>query len=181
VRPATANEERHIREYVNSQSRDDEVTLVQKIGTRKVLGRAHDLYDVRTKRGRWWVISDPTNLYSQDDFPQIEMALTFHLGVSTMLADKGRRERGEAMPKRLVGAFRRFESAVDAYNDADEAEAFQGVAIRCREALLALVRDEAKVVTLPTAEARPQVANFKAWARLLVRELSSRAGTDLSR
>lgn len=174
MREMTKNEERYIREYVNSQSpAGDQVTLVQKIGTRKVLGRVHDLYDVRTERGRWWVITDLTNLYSQDDFMVIDMALTYHLGLDAMLAERGRKERGEKLPRRLTGAWRRFERAVDAYNDADEAEAFQGVGVMCREALLAFVRDEANHVTLAAAERRPKTGSFKEWVPILVRGLAS--------
>jgi hypothetical protein len=60
---ATDNELRRVRGYVNSQSPpDDQVTFAQKIGRRKVIGRMHDLYDVRTDKGRGWVIGDPMNL-----------------------------------------------------------------------------------------------------------------------
>ena len=59
-------EENEIRLYVSSQTppdSGDEVTLVQKVGQRRVAGRDNDLYDVRISSGaRWWVITDMTNL-----------------------------------------------------------------------------------------------------------------------
>ena len=57
-------DERFIRQYVESQSpADDPVTLVQSVGSQRILGRRHDLYDVHCEKTRWWVITDPTNLY----------------------------------------------------------------------------------------------------------------------
>ena len=29
-----------------------------------ILGHRHDVWDVHTNRDRWWVITNPTNLYS---------------------------------------------------------------------------------------------------------------------
>jgi hypothetical protein len=170
MREATVHEERRVREYVDSQSPpEDTTTLVQKISSRKILGRWHHVYDVRTKRRRWWVISDPLmNLYSQGDFHEAEMALTFHIGLCTMVAERGRKEQGKPERNFLAGAWRRFERAVDTFNDADEAEAFQSVGVVCREALLALVREEARDTTV--AE-RPKLADFKAWLKILLASL----------
>ena len=61
-------DERLIRQYVESQSADDPVTLVQSVGSQRILSRRHDLYDVHCEKARWWVITDPTNLYQQSDF-----------------------------------------------------------------------------------------------------------------
>src|SRR2546430_14381776 len=84
-------EERSIRDYVNGQSpEDDQAVLVQRVGSRRILGRRRDLYDVHCVRSRWWVITDPTNLYSQDDFRQIEQALIFHIGLGAVLAERSR-------------------------------------------------------------------------------------------
>ena len=66
-------DERSVRNYVNSQSpKDDEVTLVQQVGSRRILGHKHDLYDVHCAKSRWSVITKPTNLYLQSDFPEVE-------------------------------------------------------------------------------------------------------------
>ena len=70
------HEERAIRDYVNSQSpKDDQAGLVQRVHSRRVLGRTHDVFDVHCAQTRWWVITEPTNLYLQTDFPQAEQAL----------------------------------------------------------------------------------------------------------
>lgn len=44
-------DERSIRNYVNSQGRgDDPVTLVQQVGSRRIMGHGYELYDVCTAR-----------------------------------------------------------------------------------------------------------------------------------
>lgn len=170
VREATTNEKRRVREYVNAESPpEDGVTLVQKLSSRKILGRSIHLYDVRTEHHRWWVVSDPLmNLYSQEDFHEVDMVLAYHIGLCEIIADRSRKHWGEPEGI-LTGTWRRFQRAVDALADADEAEAFQGVGVMCREALLALIREEAKDVT---PEQRPKGAAFKAWSKTLLASLS---------
>jgi hypothetical protein len=38
------HEARYVRDYVNSQSHGDEAGVVQKVGSRRVMGRVHDMY-----------------------------------------------------------------------------------------------------------------------------------------
>lgn len=122
------HEERSIRDFVNSQSpKDDQAELVQKIASQRVLGRVHDIYDVHTKSTRWWVITDPTNLYRQTDFPKAEQALIYHLGLSIYIAEKNRARSGEDKEQYISPAWRRFRQAVDAMNAASESEDFQSV------------------------------------------------------
>lgn len=85
------HEERAIRDYVNSQSPgDDQAGLVQRVHARRVLTRTHEIFDVHCEKTRWWVITDPTNLYLQTDFPQAEQALIFHIGLGAVLAERSR-------------------------------------------------------------------------------------------
>jgi hypothetical protein len=64
------HEERRIREYVEGQWKFDEdpVTLVQKVASERVLSTPYDVYDVHCEESRWWVVTNPTNLYSQEHF-----------------------------------------------------------------------------------------------------------------
>jgi len=174
VRKLPEHEERGVRYYMESQLRDpdDPVMLVQRVGVRRVAGRTHEMYDVRTAKGRWWVISDMMNLYSQEDFHSVDMAFTYHLGVNMILAERYRPEMPDEHREFIAGAWRRFERAVDAFNDADEAEAFQAVGVMCREALLSLVREKAGKEWLPEGADTPQLANFKAWAGLFAEGVS---------
>lgn len=67
-------EELQIRDYVSSQRfpgklKDDQVEIVQKVDRRRVGSITYDLYDVWMSSGqRWWVITNHTNLYAQEDF-----------------------------------------------------------------------------------------------------------------
>lgn len=167
------HEERSIRDYVNGQSHDDQVTLVQKIGSERVFGQLHELYDVHCERSRWWVISDPTNLYSQDDFPEIGLALTFHLGLTVRMLDRSRADVGENGEKGASGASRRYRQAVTAMDSATEAADFQAIGIMCREALLALVHDHLEDEWLSEIPTRPKRSDFKGWGVLFAERLAT--------
>ena len=80
-----------IRDYVNRESpEDDQAVLVQKIGSKRVVGIQHKIYDVHCTSTRWWVITNPTNLYLQTHYPEVEHALMFHVGLGAMLAERSR-------------------------------------------------------------------------------------------
>jgi len=166
------HEARHVRDYVNSQSYDDEAGLVQKVGSRRVMGRVHDMYDVHCERSRWWVITDPTNLYLQDDFPEVEQALIFHLGLGIFMAERSRAEIPEADEERVPGAWRRFKQALSTMDDAGEAEDFQAVGIKCRDALLAVVRDHMAADWIGEVEDPPKVSDFKGWGNIFAERLA---------
>jgi hypothetical protein len=99
----TEQEEHEIRQYVESQTSDqeNEVQLVQRVGRRRVAGSTHDLYDVWMSKGdRWWVITGMTNLYSQEDFHDLDQVFTFHLGLCALLREKFRIEADEESAER---------------------------------------------------------------------------------
>ena len=78
------------RSYLRSQSGDDfEIEHVEKLTSEYVLGRQYDVWDAHTSDGRWWVITNPVNLYSQDQIKSMDIALSFHIGLmSRMMASK---------------------------------------------------------------------------------------------
>ena len=135
------HEERYIRDYVNSQSpKDDQAGLIQKVGSKRIMGHVHDTYDVHTKSTRWWVITDPTNLYRQTDFPKAEQALIFHLGLGIFIAERNRAKMAKVEEEQVSTSWRRFQQALEAMNDASESEDFQAVGIKCRDALIVLAK-----------------------------------------
>ena len=77
--------ERRIRDYVEWQAKDEKVSHAERVSTEFVLGRRLDAWDVRTDKGRWWVITSPTNLYSHELFPSLDYTLSFHVGVTTRM------------------------------------------------------------------------------------------------
>jgi hypothetical protein len=171
----TEQEEREIRDYVRSQTGEEhnDVELVQRVGRRRVAGYTHDLYDVWMSKGdRWWVITGMTNLYSQEAFPDLDQVFTFHLGLCALLRERIRIEADEESVQHIGRAWRRYAKAVDAMGDAEEAEDFQSVGIRCRESLLALVRDHKEAAWLPDVETSPKAADFSGWMELHAQALA---------
>lgn len=167
------HEVKRIRDYVNSQSpADDQAVLVQKLGSRRVMGRLHESYDVHCERSRWWVITEPTNLYSQEAFPQAEQALIFHLGLALYMAERSRAELPLEDEERIPGSWRRFQQAVQDLNDAGEAEDFQAIGIRCRDSLLAMARDHRNAAWLGVVDDPPKVSDFKGWGNVFAERLA---------
>ncbi|MEV7413474.1 hypothetical protein AB0O04_37355 [Streptomyces althioticus] len=173
----TQLEERQIRDYVDSQTPEesgDEVDIVQKVGRRRVAHENHDLYDVWMTSGqRWWVITNMTNLYLQDDFKSLDQAFTYHIGLNAVLREQFAVQPDEEQVEVVGKPWRRYAGAVEALATAEEAEDFQAVGIRCRESLLALVRDNIGASWVRVHEDKPpQAANAKAWFGIFANSLT---------
>src|SRR3984893_4875683 len=78
---ATDEEIEEVREYFEWQAPDLEVTFMQKVYSEAVVNTSHDVWDIRTNKGRGRGITGGTNLYSQEQFPNMDLALTFHIGL----------------------------------------------------------------------------------------------------
>jgi hypothetical protein len=91
IRPE--HEERQVRQYVEIQARPERVTHLEKIKTEHLRTRVMDVWDVRTTGDRYWVVTNPTNLYSQHDFPSVDFTLSFH--VSSPKKQRRDRARGK--------------------------------------------------------------------------------------
>jgi len=164
--------ERDIREYVLLESEPGTtISHLERVASKRVLGRRHDIWDVHASNGRWWVITDLNNMYSQDRFPSMDQTLTFHLG--TMLRIFARQEPsvGEEQTGRISASWRRLGQAAEALDDAEEAEDFQAVGMRCREALLTLVTETTSPDMVPEGQARPPASDFIHWMAYLVRHI----------
>jgi hypothetical protein len=152
-------------EYVLSQSpKGDGVVHAEQVATHRVRGAAYEVWDVVTKRsGRWWVISPPMNLYTQRDFPSMDKAFSFHLGLMLRVMANNEPEASEEEQDRLATPWRRWKDAAEALDEADETEEFQAVGVRLREALLALVRAVAALEMVPMEEEPPKKGDFIHW------------------
>ena len=74
----TREEEREeVRAYFDGQSPGDPAVHLEKATTENVAGRVHEVWDVHTATGRWWVVTNPTNLYTRQDFKSRDVVLTF--------------------------------------------------------------------------------------------------------
>ncbi len=75
---ATKRQTEAVRAYVEDQSHETVVHL-EKAASELVGPVRHDIWDVHCTDSRWWVITEPTNYYSQQDFNSRNVALTFHI------------------------------------------------------------------------------------------------------
>ena len=137
------------------------------------MGRTHELYDVHCKSTRWWVMTQPTNLYLQNDFPDVEQALIFHLGLGIIIAERSRGELAATDESHVTGAWRRYRQALTAMDDAGEAEDFQAIGVKCRDALLALVRDHHTADWIGDLDVPPRGADFKGWTGVFAERLAN--------
>ena len=59
---------------------DETVKHVERVKTEYILGKTYEIWDVATNKNRWWVITNPTNLYSQKQFPSSLSDLAYREG-----------------------------------------------------------------------------------------------------
>jgi len=164
-------ERESIREYVQLEAPDEQVTHVEQLTTRHVLDDHYEIWDVWTDKSRWWVISPLTNLYLQEDFHSLDMAFACHLGVMQMLMTRGP-DPTESEKARALGAWRKWDRAHEELERGEEAEDFQAVGMRLREGLIAFVQELAKDDYVPEGEPRPQSANIVRWTELIAEHLA---------
>jgi hypothetical protein len=162
-----------VREYVEWQAKES-VLHLEKLKTEYVFGNRHDAWDVTTDQNRYWVITTPTNLYSQKFFPSLDYTITFHVGLAARIMANQRDAKSEERD-RLLPAFRKWLQAADAFDRADEAEEFQAVGMRCREALSAAVlaaRENAAISATP-AGAALKAGDFLGWSEVIADSIAS--------
>jgi len=165
------NEKEAIRisEYVEWRCAKDKekVTYLEKVLTEHILGVRHDCWNVRTDKQRYWVITNPTNLYSQELFPSVDYTLSFHLGLMLRMESMRKGAKDERTGGRLAAAFRRWEQAAEMLDRAEESEEIQAVGMRCRECLLAFVRSVANPSMVPAGQPAPKAGDFLHWSELI--------------
>ncbi|QOD80977.1 gamma-glutamylcyclotransferase [Chromobacterium haemolyticum] len=161
--------EQDIARYVEI-SADEKPQHVERVKREIVLGEMYDIWDVTTDQGRWWVITNLTNLYSQKYFPSLDYTISFHIGLMARLRSKeGSINPDEPTPFDEV--IRRVNQAQDRHDAAVEVEDFQAVGMLIREGLLSLVSALSQRVQVDPQAERPQKANFIAWSDLLANSL----------
>jgi len=175
---ATKRQTEAIRAYVEGQAHEQVVHL-EKAASELVGPVRHDIWDVHCADSHWWVITEPTNLYSQEDFKSRDVALTFHIGLAIRVSYLHER-KVPVKPQSadlLPGSWRRWEQAFEAYDSGDEAEAFQSVGVRLRECLVSFVGETANDEMVTDGQEPPKRSDFKGWTDLLANAL---AGGDAS-
>ena len=111
------------RQYVEKQSfdvPDDPVESVELVKRHRVLGEPYEVFDVRCARSRWWVITNITNLYDQDEFRTADYAFSFHLGLMLRLWERDRVTTEDEPRSVSERAWRKYQDAVEALGEANE-------------------------------------------------------------
>jgi hypothetical protein len=123
---ASSREKDQIRAYVEEQA-GEAVVHLEKAASELVGPVRHDIWDANCTESRWWVVTNPTNLYSQADFKSRDVVLTFHVGLALRVSHLQERDVPVAPePAALLpGSWRRWQQAFETYESGDEAENFQ--------------------------------------------------------
>src|SRR3546814_8543576 len=82
--------EHELEETGNTELVEEFVQHAEKIKTERVMGTDYSVWDVHTNLNRWWVITNPPNLYSPVLMPSLDSTLSFHIGL--MARVQARRE-----------------------------------------------------------------------------------------
>jgi len=168
------HQKKQITEYIEWQlnkgsEKEQHVTHLEKVKSEVVFGEEHTAWDVHTDYpARWWVITNPTNLYSQTEFPTLDYTLSFHVGVTARVASREAKKAPDERKERLRSTWRRWEDAAEALDGAKEPEAFQAIGMMCRETLLDMVKTLQDEIPEPDKDKKPKSADFIGWSELAV-------------
>jgi hypothetical protein len=160
----SAQESQEIKDYVEWQAHGEEKVLhAEKVASERVFGQDYDVWDVHTDKERWWVVTSPTNLYSQSLMPSLDYTLSFHIGLMARVTAHREPQGSEAEQEFLLVTNRKLVQASEAFDKSDEAEEFQAVGMRCRECLLALISELTDGSDIAQGDDLPKAADFPAW------------------
>lgn len=167
------HEKQVIVDYMAVRVDDESVEHLEKVASESVLGQRHDVWDVHTDKKRWWAITGPTNVYLQDQFPSMDVALSFHIGLMARVMAQSEFAAPSEEAQRFAAVSRRWEQAGEALQNSMEAEEFQAVGMRCREGLIAFVKEASSVVIIPEGITRPKGADYVGWSELIADTIAS--------
>lgn len=178
------HQRQEISEYVEWQvnkgaNTSYQVTHLERMKSEVVFGTEHVAWDVHTNEpGRWWVITGPTNLYSQQAFPSLDYTFSFHVGLMGRIASRDAKRAPASRKDRLRKAWRRWETAAEAIDFADEAEDFQAVGMRCRETLVSLAKALQSDALVPSGTEPPKAADFVSWSEHIANHFAGGARNE---
>lgn len=157
-----------IRSYIEWQASDETVKHLEKVSSENIFGQPMEAWDVRTNKNRWWVITNPTNLYSQRLFPSLDYTISFHVGVTTRMVQAEMTHEQEDAHDQINQLMNRLAGVRITLFKASKAEDFQSVGMKCRECLLLLVKIFAQTQMVPKGQEIPQRGNFIGWCDFIV-------------
>lgn len=126
------------------------------------------IWDAHVDDERWWVVTNPTNLYPQADFKSRDVALTFHVGLAIRVLTRDRVPVSPNAQETFAPVWRRWQQAADALADGEEAEDFQAVGMHLRECMMSLAHELQGDELVPEGTVRPKSSDVVAWGGLFV-------------
>jgi hypothetical protein len=103
------------------------------------------------------------NLYSQQQFPNMDLAVTFHVGLCLRIPRSQKQKLSDLLIEPFAECYRDLSEASDALDHAQEVSDYQSIGVRCREALLAFVDAAQTVMPWTSDQEKPKRADLKAW------------------
>ncbi|MGZ3393137.1 MAG: hypothetical protein ACXWPK_03205 [Isosphaeraceae bacterium] len=167
-----------VRSYVEWQAPDETVKYLEKVASESIFGHPMDGWDVRTNKNRWWVIINPTNLYSQKLFPSLDYTFSFHVGLHTRMMQAEMCHEQEQAHDRMNQLWNRLAGAHATLFKATKVEEFQSVGMKCRECLLFLAQSLAKPEMVPAGEEAPKRGYFIHWCELIANHVAPGSSND---
>lgn len=155
---------RELDEDGKSDVEEEEVQHAEKIKTERVMGTDYAVWDVHTNLNRWWVITSPTNLYSQVLMPSLDYTLSFHIGLMARVQARREIAGADELHDFLMTTHRKIYQAQLALDDADEIEDFQAIGLQCREAMTSFTREVVAAGLFDKHENAPKLGDFVAWS-----------------
>lgn len=159
--PHSKEEQQHVEDYYLGQSPKAIITFLQKVYSENVIGHCHDVWDVHASDGRWWVITNPTNLYSQTQFPNMDYAVTFHMGLCLRIPRTEEQRQTDFNISAFAETLNQIGQIADALRQSKNVNDYQSIGVRCRESLLSFVGAAQDVAEWVTQDA-PKRADFRA-------------------
>ena len=161
----TEEEKEFVVNYFLSQSENATVNFVQKVYAESVLGNTHSVWDLHASDGRWWIITEPTNLYLQDQFPNMDLALTFHMGLCLRIPQSHRNNFDVSKVTIFGQVLSALADCERSLSQAHDAGAYRTIGVRCRETLLAFIHAIQDNFDWPEHDL--QRSNFNGWVDLI--------------
>lgn len=161
-----------IKAYLGSQLPGQVVRHLERVGVEHIAGHRHEIWDAHVDGERWWVVTNPTNLYPQSDFKSRDVVLTFHLGLALRVLTRERVPVVSEAQEIFAPVWRRWEQAAEALANAEEAEHFQAVGNHLRECLISFAHEIAEAGVTPDGTAHPKSSDVVAWAQLFAEAIA---------
>jgi hypothetical protein len=174
---ATDEEKAEVTEYLEWQLQKTSakkvvVRHVEKIGAENITGDRYEVWNCITNQGKWWVVTPMMNFYTQRDFKSADVVLTFHVGMVGRIMSQDQPTLAPELQDAFSEPWRKWEDAVETMRVAQEAEDFQAVGMRLREAYVSMLKMVSSGDLVPAGPDLPQGANPE-WLGLLADQIAS--------